>query len=158
MLTAHRRHLKSCAHADKGWNYTLCNCPVWCDGIVDGKRVTKSLYTTNWDRGLRRVEAIERGQQIGFETMDAAMQTLGKSIDGFLQDMQSRNVRESTARSYRATLAHLKSAMSAERPVAHVDVESLGTFRNSRKVKPRTARKELEHLRAFFAWCQDRKW
>ena len=100
MLTAHRRDLKSCEHLDKGWNYTLCNCPVWCDGIVDGKRFTKSLHTTNWDRGLRRVESLERGQEIGFESIDVAARTLGKSIDGFLPDMVSRSVRESTARSY----------------------------------------------------------
>lgn len=31
-------------------------------------------------------------------------------------------------------------------------------FATPARVKPRTARKELEHLRAFFAWCQDRKW
>lgn len=125
--------MKSCEYADKGWNYTLCNCPVWCDGIVDGKRVTKSLHTTNWDRGLRGVETIERGQEIGFESMDAATQTLGKSIAGFLGDMESRNIREFSARSYRGTLAHLKSALSADRPVAQIDVETLGAFRNSRK-------------------------
>jgi len=158
MLTAHRRHLKACEHAGKGWNFTLCDCPIWCDGIVDEKRVTKSLHTTNWDRALRRMQAFERGEQIGFEIIDAATQTLEYSVDSFLKDMESRNVRESTLRSYRSTLAHLKAALSAERPVARVDVESLGAFRNSHKVKPRTARKELEHLRAFFAWCQDRKW
>ena len=158
MLTAHRRHLKSCEYAGKGWNYTLCNCPIWCAGMVDGKRIRKSLCTTNWDRALRRLKAVERGEEIRFEIVDAPMQTLGNSIDAFFKDMESRNIRESTLRSYRGTLAHLKAAISIERPIAHVDVESLGAFRNSRKIKPRTARKELEHLRAFFAWCQDRKW
>jgi site-specific recombinase XerD len=158
MLTPHRRHLKACEHGNKGWNYTPCNCPIWCDGIVGAKRVTVSLRTTNWDRALRRIKALERGEEIGFEIVDAATRTLGDCIDGFLKDMESRNARESTLRSYRGTFAHLKTAMSAERPVAHVDVEAVGAYRNSRNIKPRTARKELEHLRAFFAWCQDRKW
>jgi site-specific recombinase XerD len=158
MLTAHRRHLKACGYSRKGWNYTLCNCPVWCDGIVGGKRIRKSLCTTNWDRALRRLEAVERGEEIRFGVVDAATQTVGNAIDSFLKDMASRNIRDSTLLSYRGTLAHLRTAVSAERPVASIDLESLGAIRNSRKVKPRTARKELEHLRAFFAWCQDRKW
>jgi hypothetical protein len=33
-----------------------------------------------------------------------------------------------------------------------------GSFSQLAQSQPRTARKELEYLRAFFAWCQDRKW
>jgi hypothetical protein len=61
VLTAHRRHLQACEHAAKGWNYTLCDCPVWCDGSLNGARYTKSLKTTDWDRALRRIQMLEAG-------------------------------------------------------------------------------------------------
>ncbi len=39
MLTLWRRHIKSCKHRDKGRSYCKCQCPVWADGMLNGKRV-----------------------------------------------------------------------------------------------------------------------
>ena len=61
MLTLHRRHVDACEFRSKGWNYTLCECPIWCDGIRR-KRFRRSLDTTNWDRAIARLENLKRGE------------------------------------------------------------------------------------------------
>jgi hypothetical protein len=38
MLTIWRRHTAECPHRDKGRNYLKCNCSIWADGYVNGKR------------------------------------------------------------------------------------------------------------------------
>lgn len=156
MLTPHRRHLKACEHAPKGWNYTLCNCPVWCDGMLDGQRVTRSLQTSNWERALRRIQTLEAGGATSPE-IRAAAPSLGKAAEAFLKAGASRNLRESTLASYRRTLGHLTKALGG-RTIAAVDLPALDAYRAGRTIAATTWRKELETLRAFWAWCKDRAW
>jgi integrase/recombinase XerD len=75
----------------------------------------------------------------------------------FLRASRDRNLKESTLESYTRTLAHLVAALG-DRTVASIDVATLDSYRAGRKIAARTWRKELEHLRAFFAWCLDRGW
>jgi hypothetical protein len=55
-LNIHLRHLLSCPHRDRRWNFVECYCPVWADGMIDGKRIKRSLRTTDWG------EAVELAQ------------------------------------------------------------------------------------------------
>jgi hypothetical protein len=59
MLNLYRRHLKDCAHRAKGAAYTKCNCPVWCDGELNGKRIRESLKLRDWHRAIRKLAAME---------------------------------------------------------------------------------------------------
>jgi hypothetical protein len=130
---------------------------VWCDGTLSGLRVTRSLGTTNWDRGLRRMQNLEAGG--GFDVDHVAVApALNHATDIFLKDAFSRHLRGSTLASYRRTFAHLLKHFGVTCPVSTIDIGNPGLFRNARKVKPRTARKEIEHLRAFCAFCQERGW
>ena len=59
MLTLWRRHLKSCAHRDRGRLHTKCSCPIWCDGEIEGKRVRKSMDARDWARAMRNLGKVE---------------------------------------------------------------------------------------------------
>jgi site-specific recombinase XerD len=67
---------------------------------------------------------------------------------------RGRDLRGSTLESYSKTLSHLDAATSLE----SVDPTFLDAHRSQRKIAAGTWRKELETLRAFFAWCVERGW
>jgi len=125
--------------------------------MLNRVRITKSLYTKDWNRALQRLENMIRGGDPSPE-IAAAVPALGKATQAFLADARARNLEKSTIRSYTKTFDHLTEAFGAGRTLASIDVAALSGWRNGREVKPRTARKELEHLRAFFALCVDRDW
>jgi hypothetical protein len=60
MLTIWRRHTGSCPHRRKGRNVLKCNCPLWADGYVNGKRVLRqSLGTRDMARGRKKAVSLE---------------------------------------------------------------------------------------------------
>ncbi|MBZ5626113.1 MAG: tyrosine-type recombinase/integrase [Acidobacteriia bacterium] len=156
MLTPYRRHLATCDHVSKGQNFTLCDCPIWCDGKLNGARYRKSLDTTNWDRALRRIQILEAGGELAPEAQTA--HTLDRATESFLQDCANRNLKPSTLASYRRTLGHLTKALGATRTLTTIEGQTISDYRARRDMEPTTWRKELEHLRAFFGLCQSRKW
>lgn len=157
-----RRHLENCKHRKKGIRHTACNCPVWCDGTIDGRRVRHSMKTTSWDKAARE---IERG--LDPEPSPVAGITVARASDGYLADCVARNLEPSTVRSYTKLMQHFAAFCEAQAytSLAHLTVDALGQFRASRRgkdgtspVTPRTQRKEIEALRAFCSFCVDRSW
>ena len=60
MLTIWRRHTKSCPYRTRGRNVLKCNCPLWADGYVGGKRVLRqSLGTRDMARARKKAVALE---------------------------------------------------------------------------------------------------
>ena len=157
MLTPHRRHQKSCDHREKGWNYTLCSCPIWADGRLDGRRFQRSLHTTNWERALLRIAKLDRGEDVDFIETKPTGRLLDTAINAYLADAEIRNLKRSTLRIYNRTLGYLSDALGSI-AISDVRLEHLSKFRAGRKVKPRTQRKEIEVLRAFCAFCVANKW
>lgn len=47
MLKPWRRHFPDCDYVELGREYVKCSCPIWVDGMLDGKRVRRSLDTLN---------------------------------------------------------------------------------------------------------------
>jgi site-specific recombinase XerD len=157
MLTPYRRHTETCPHRAKGQHYTLCQCPTWCYGqLPNGEPVRQSLKTMDWSRAQQRLEHVLRGGDV-FESRSAAPD-LASAITQFLASCKARNLEDSTVASYTRTLEHLKAALGESRNISSVSVEALDAAHGARPVAPRTRRKELEHLRAFFAFCFDRNW
>src|SRR3954464_399072 len=122
MLTPHRRHLASCDHADKGWNYPLCACPIWCDGKLRGRRYRKSLGTTSWERALTRIEILERGGDLAPETPDSP--AFSHASAAFLKDCRARHLATSTVATYERTLGHYANRLG-DRSVASIDIHDL---------------------------------
>jgi site-specific recombinase XerD len=157
MLKPHRRHVKACRHASKGWNYTLCNCPIWADGMLHGKRFTRSLGTNDWDRAVRRIGKLERGEEVESINLDSAGRTIASAITAYIAEAELRNLKPSTVISYRRTLNQLVD-FTGKIPVANLTLERLTAFRARRSMMPRTQRKEIEYLRAFCGFCVTRGW
>lgn len=156
-LTAHRRHLDSCEHKDKGWNYTLCTCPIWADGKLEGKRFRRSLATTDMPLALRRIGRLERGEDQDFCPSKPARSTK-QAIEAYLKDARDRNLQESSLRSITRTLTHFLETTVKDLPLHQVSAEHVSRFRGRREMTPRTQRKEIEYLRSFFAFCIVREW
>lgn len=59
MLTAYRRHLKTCPHRSKGRTYRRCSCPIWVQGTLEGQSVRRSLDLANWERAAEVIREME---------------------------------------------------------------------------------------------------
>lgn len=152
MLDLYRRHTETCPHRDKGHGWTKCECPIWCYGELNGRRIRQSLKLRDWSRAVKRIDKWEAAPAAA-----APATTLKASVASYLADCKSRNLAGSTISSYRKTLEHL---MEFAGPVAmdHLDLDLLTRFRSQRKVAPSTSGKELETLRAFCEFSRKRKW
>ena len=56
MLELYRRHTTKCRHREKGRGFTKCNCPIWVDGELNGRRFRRSVGLRNWSRAVKRLE------------------------------------------------------------------------------------------------------
>src|SRR5262245_51558270 len=106
MLKAYRRHLKTCPQRTKGREYKFCDCPVWSDGMLHGKRVNQSLDTRNWERALQRLRILEEPNEPDAATASADI-ALSHAIESYMNDVRSRNLASSTIFNYQRTLAGL---------------------------------------------------
>ena len=78
MLTRFRRHRENCPHKSKGRRYTRCRCPIWTDGYARGKRILKSLKTTDWQDAGRKIQRMEDPDAVKTKPVDEA-------VDNFLE-------------------------------------------------------------------------
>lgn len=154
MLTIWRRHTKSCPHRTKGRYVLKCNCPLWADGYIDGKRVLRqSLSTRDMARARKKSVALESPDNQVFKIVSEA-------VAAFLAHCESEALRHTTVRKYRNSLNHLRAFCEARKvdSVDELTTDHLDGFRAGRALKPITATKELQLLRQFCGFCFDRKW
>ena len=150
MLTPHRRHLKSCKDIRKGWNYTSCECPLWCDGLLNGKRFRKALDTMSLERALLRIKALERGDADALP--DTRSVTISTAIAGYFKEAEERNLKSSTVRRIRPTLAVLADA-HGKAALSEMTLDHLRETNRRVGGVPRTQRTTIKQLRAFCAYC-----
>jgi integrase/recombinase XerC len=154
MLTIWRRHTGSCPHRRKGRNVLKCNCPLWADGYVNGKRVLRqSLGTRDMARARKKAVALESPEEKLFKP-------LGDAVRSFLSHCETEGLKQSSIRKYRNALNRLKEFCegAAIDSAGELSAERLDAFRSGRGLKPVTAAKELEILRLFLGFCVDRNW
>lgn len=155
MLQPYRRHLKSCPHRSKGQSFTLCQCPIWAYGEVNGRPFRQSLHTTEGARAEKIMQMIEAGRDpIYLQTATPGQRTIAAAIAAYLDACRQRNIRESTIELYERTLNYLDGAV----PLEMADEIFLNAHRRKRPICPSSWRKELQIIRIFFKWCLDRKW
>jgi len=158
MLTIYRRHKRRCSHRAAGRAYRRCLCPIWVDGRVGGKEVRKSLAMRDWQRAqehVREWEARDAEPKSPSEPM-----TIQSSRDKYLADAVARCLNESTIYKYQLLFKQLQG-FAAKRGLQflhELDIETLDVFRAEWKDGPRSSLKKLERLRAFFRFCERRKW
>lgn len=131
-----------------------CNCPLWADGYVDGKRVLrKSLGTRDMARARKKASALESPDQ-------RIYRSIAEAKTAFLDHCESEGLKFSSRRKYRNTLIKLLDFCEKHGidSVNEIDTNVLDRFRASRKLAPVTFSKELQFLRQFCGFCVDRRW
>ena len=154
MLTIWRRHTASCPHRKKGRSILKCNCPLWADGYLNGKRVLRqSLGTRDMARARKKAVALEAPDAGVFKAV-------GEAVTAFLEHCESEGLAHSTIRKYRNALGKLKEFCEATGidGVGDLTTEHLDVFRAQRGLKPITSAKELEIVRQFCGFCVGRRW
>lgn len=151
----YRRHLKACPHRHRGPDYTLCNCPLW---TYAGRRLRRSLQTSDWQQALQRLDILIRTGDFLEPVHEGT--SLSTGVAAYLADCRARALREGTIKSYSATLERLSRWLEPGQGgnISGISTDNLAAWRQARAVAAGTARKELECLRAFFAFCQGRGW
>jgi hypothetical protein len=103
MLTIWRRHTAQCPHRDKGRDYLKCNCPIWADGYVNGKRTLRaSLKTRDMARARKRAADLEDPKR-------QPMLTLAEAISAFDANCLSNGFKASSLRRYRNNLNQFRA-------------------------------------------------
>lgn len=154
MLTIWRRHTAECPHRDKGRDYLKCNCPIWADGYVNGKRtLRRSLETRDLARARKKAVALE-------EPDSRIYKLISEAAAAFLAHCKSEGLQDSTISKYRNVLNKLNEFCDARQIdwLEELKAENLDEFRAGRKIKQITASKELETSRVFLGFCVDRSW
>ena len=154
MLTIWRRHTSACPHRKRGREVLKCNCPLWADGYVDGKRVLRqSLGTRDLSRARKKAVALESPD-------DGIYKSIKDAVSDFLDHCTSEALKSSTIRKYRNSLAHLQTFCESKGidAVSEITTGFLDSFRAGRELKPITSSKELQLLRQFCGFCADRRW
>jgi integrase/recombinase XerC len=153
-ITIWRRHTSTCRFSSKGRDYLKCNCPLWADGYVEGKRVLrKTLDTRDMARARKKAVALESSDQRIYRSVaDAA--------NAFLAHCESEGLKFSSRRRYCNTLTKLREFCETHSvdSVSEIDISILDKFRAGRGLKPITSSKELQFLRQFCGFCLDRRW
>lgn len=144
----YRRHRADCKHRSR--HYKKCFCPIWVQGVLRGVPIRRSLDLTNWEAANRKVNELEvHGEK---ETV-----SVEEACQKFLADTEARKLSKETIKKYRYVTAELIKAFGSY-SLRRVSVDDLRTLRNSWKFAGSTARKRVEYLRAFFAFCVASGW
>src|SRR5215467_1435374 len=105
MLSLWRRHESKCPHKKKGRAWMKCQCPVWCDGEHNGRRIRESLGTRDWARAGRRLAA--REDELN-QQADGHAGVARRSVDAAAaMFLAQRDVEPSTFKKYRRILDRL---------------------------------------------------
>jgi site-specific recombinase XerD len=160
MLKLYRRHIPNdedgkggCKHAAKGRKYTKCSCPIWVDGMREGKRSRYSLDSFNWEEASKRLLEITAGES----KQDS---TVSDAVKDFNDDCTRRGLKESGAKKYKELLnALLKFCEGrAITNVRALDVVTIKKFVDTFTESTLVQSKKIERLRTFFRHCEDMGW
>jgi integrase/recombinase XerD len=157
MLTIYRRHKRNCKHRSEGRRYRHCQCPLWVDGLLGRKELRESLRCRDWQRANDLIREWEAKDQ---RVVQSEPQTIEAAFKEFLADIEARKLHSSTVGKYKLLQRQMEafSQQCGLRFLNEFDLIAVGRFRSQWKDGPRSSAKKLERLRAFFRFCQDRKW
>src|SRR6516165_1642679 len=142
----YRRHTPECSQAKKGRKARKCQCPVWCDGYINGRRIRESMKTRDWRRAEWKVSRtltpeaqLQKGNGKPLET----------AVASYLADCEARSLGASTILSYRNTLDAFVSFSNTNGcfETGQVSVDLISNFRSCRPGK--TEKKHLPNCPAL---------
>lgn len=150
-MFAYRRHLPTCRYSTAGRRENhRCQCPVWCDGLLKGRRFNRSLRTADWTVAQSKLHGLERGEV----PLD---KPLSESISEWLKALTVEpSTKEKYTRAIEFFAAHLKRRGVAF--LATLAVEDIDAWRTERKVARGTMARELQTIRLFLNFAEGRNW
>jgi len=157
MLTAYRRHIKTCRHRAEGRKYRRCRCPIWTDGFIGRKEIRKTLNTRNWEKAQ---EIIRDWEAEGRQATEPEPVTIENAWKEFIADAWARNLREPTVYKY-DLLSRQMAKFATEQGVRFLRQLDLAMLRKFRATWPNEnlgALKKLEYLRVFFRFAHESRW
>jgi len=158
-LILYRRHKKTCPNFGKPRRarQVKCKCKFWVDGVLGGREVRLSLETRDSKKANEKLHEWEAKELV---VEPSAAVTLADAWESLLADLEARKLSEQTIRKYKLLERQMKAYAEERglRMLEQFDLDALSKFRATWKDGPRTARKKLERLRAFFWFALKRKW
>lgn len=148
MLTPYRRHLADCKFASR--DHRNCQCPIWVQGILDGRKIRKSLNLRSWEAAQKLIRDWEANPT-------GAAVTVNEACEKFITDAQARKLSEPMLRKLRHVTKELKDAFGSV-SLRSVSVDDIRRIREGWELAPITTQKRLEMLRSFFRFCVDSGW
>jgi integrase/recombinase XerD len=159
MLINYRRHTKRCPHRNEGRKYRRCKCPIWVDGVLNGKEIRQSLRTKNWEKGQEELRRIEAQGTVRQEEKPERL-LLIVACNDFQADLRRRRVTRDTIRKYNLLFRQLNDYSSnlGVRHLVELDLPLLRGFCGTWTQGAQTQLKMLERLRSFFRFCVISGW
>ena len=159
MLTPYRRHRTDCKYRSRKNNrqFRDCQCPIWVQGTLESKPVRRTLKERDWQKAQKVIREWEAEDRV---ISPDARKTLPDAWKDFLADLQAQQLSEGTLRKYRLLNRQMEAfaESSSLRFLSEFDVDVVSQFRAGWTVGAKTHGKNLERLRSFFRFAQQRKW
>ena len=154
MLSLYRRHVKGCAVRDRTI-LNKCACPLWRDGMNEGRRMRASLDTRNLQIAWKRLTKFEEELDDG-----RARKLVTEATAAWLN---SKTRKDPGTITKAAALVERLEALAKAHGVRYLDgitLEHLDRYEEQRRavLNELSWAKELERLRGFFKYCVDRQW
>lgn len=108
MLAIYRRHSPRCDQNSR--RYRRCNCPVWCEGTLEGKYLRRALKVRSWERA----EKLVREMQDSGNGKISGRTTVEQACDAFIRDAESRQLKHETVNKFRLLFRRLKEFSAVE--------------------------------------------
>jgi integrase/recombinase XerD len=149
-----RRHIAPCTSTDR--RDPRCGCPIHYEHRVKGKRIRKTLKTTNWQKALADI----RKKELEGAEEKPKSPTIEQACQSYLDDATARDLKDPTLYKFRLLFRQLQDFAKQEGLVyvSDCNVDNVRRFRQSWVNKNFAARKKLENTRAFFRFCQQSGW
>jgi integrase/recombinase XerD len=173
-LFVYTRHSAKC-HRKRDRYWRRCHCPKWIQGVLNGKRIRTSAWTTDWDTAETKAREMEHPFQPAkspihqpvVNEIDTAPQriTIKEAVEAFLEDEEGRQLRKGTTGQSKTLLQQQLIPWAFQQNLKYLDeltVSVLTRFRafwskdlaNSQN----TARRKHERLCGFFHFCIRSEW
>ena len=153
MLKLYRRHVPTCKLGAKNSKTMKCTCPIWVDGMHEGKRSRYSLDTFSMEEASRKLLELT----IGENKKDS---TVSDAVKDFKEDCERRGLKESGVKKYKELLDALLRFCTgrAITNVRALDVVAVKKFVDTFTDSTLVQGKKIERLRTFFRHCEDMGW
>jgi integrase/recombinase XerD len=157
MLTLFKRHTKACGQTSR--RYRRCGCPMAVEGSLGGEKIRKTLDQTSWEAAENLIREWIKAGKIGGGGLKVV--TIEEAVKLFLAEAESRNLAEASMRLYSRFVGRQMPAWCKNKGFVYVSqltFPELVAFKSSWKMKPATATKRLELLKAFLRFCVSAGW